>query len=79
MPAACNRATDSTAPSIAVLPRQITPSRSNIKLCNPRNWVDDSGVAYQVAGGSRFFFGEKKRVATRVELSIIDEKTAPGD
>ena len=37
--------------------------------------VDDSGVAYQIAGGSRFFFGDKKRVAVRVELSVIDEDT----
>jgi opacity protein-like surface antigen len=37
--------------------------------------VDDSGVAYQLAGGSRFFFGDKKRVAVRVELSLIDEDT----
>jgi len=37
--------------------------------------VDDSGVAYQIAGGSRFFFGDKKRVAVRVELSVIDETT----
>ena len=37
--------------------------------------VDDSGVAYQVAGGSRFFFGDKKRVAVRVELSVIGEDT----
>ena len=40
-----------------------------------REPLDDSGVAYQVAGGSRFFFGAKHRVAVRVELSVIDEDT----
>jgi opacity protein-like surface antigen len=36
---------------------------------------DDHGFAYQFAGGSRFFFGDKKRVAVRVELSVITEDT----
>jgi len=42
---------------------------------DPGPKVDDSGVAYQIAGGSRFFFGAKHRVAVRVELSVIDEDT----
>lgn len=42
---------------------------------DPGPKVDDSGVAYQLAGGSRFFFGDKKRVAVRVEVSVIDEDT----
>ena len=31
----------------------------------------DTGTAYQLAGGSRFFFGERSRVALRVELSLV--------
>jgi len=42
---------------------------------DPGPKTDDSGVAYQVAGGSRFFFGMKKRVAVRVEVSVIRENT----
>ena len=42
---------------------------------DPGPKVDDNGVAYQIAGGSRFFFGMKKRVAVRVELSVINENT----
>jgi hypothetical protein len=42
---------------------------------DPGPKVDDSGMAYQVAGGSRFFFGDKKRVAVRVELSVVNEDT----
>ena len=37
--------------------------------------ADDSGLAWQIAGGSRFFFGDKHRVAVRVELSAIEEDT----
>jgi len=32
---------------------------------------DDSGVAYQVGAGSRFYFGKAKRTAFRVDLSMI--------
>jgi len=42
---------------------------------DPGPKFDDNGVAYQVAGGSRFFFGMKKRVAVRVEASVIRENT----
>jgi len=37
--------------------------------------VDDTGTGWQIAGGSRFFFGGTKRVAVRVELSIVGENT----
>ena len=35
--------------------------------------VDDSGVAYQVGGGSRFFFGESKRAAFRLDVALVSE------
>lgn len=37
--------------------------------------VDDSSTAFQVGGGSRFFFGKAKKVAVRVELVFLSEKT----
>jgi opacity protein-like surface antigen len=37
--------------------------------------IDDSALAYQAGGGSRFFFGKTKRVAVRVELTAISEDT----
>ena len=37
--------------------------------------IDDDSFAYQIAGGSRFFFGKKKRVAVRVELGFLGEET----
>lgn len=37
--------------------------------------IEESGAAFQIAGGSRFFYGVKKRVAFRVELSAISEDT----
>ncbi len=33
--------------------------------------IDDDNSAYQIAVGSRFFFGWKKKIATRIELSAI--------
>ena len=51
------------------------PRRVGSIALDPGPDVDDSGVAYQIGGGSRFFFGDKKRVAVRVELSVIDEDT----
>ena len=42
---------------------------------DPGEKIDDNGVAYQLAGGSRFFFGDKKRVAVRVELGVLSENT----
>ena len=37
--------------------------------------IDDTDTAWQVAGGSRFFFGQRKRVAVRAELGMISEST----
>ena len=31
----------------------------------------ETATAYQVAGGSRFFFGERGRVAARIELALL--------
>ncbi len=36
---------------------------------------NDSGVAYQAAGGCRFFFGSGRRVAARVEALALREST----
>jgi hypothetical protein len=38
---------------------------------DPGGKVDDSGGAWQIAAGSRFFFGGTKRVAVRVELALL--------
>jgi opacity protein-like surface antigen len=35
--------------------------------------VDDTSVAYQIGGGSRFFFGESKRAAFRLDVSLVTE------
>ena len=35
----------------------------------------DNSTAYQVGGGSRFFFGKTKKAAFRVDLSMIQEST----
>ncbi|HZM71218.1 MAG TPA: porin family protein [Candidatus Cryosericum sp.] len=35
----------------------------------------DSGMAYQIGAGSRFFFGKSKRAAFRVDLSRISQDT----
>ena len=37
--------------------------------------VSDSSNAFQVAVGSRFFFGAKKQAGVRVELASLNEKT----
>ena len=47
---------------------------------DPGGSDDDSGGAWQIAAGSRFFFGGTKRVAVRVEAALVgidafDEKT----
>ena len=36
---------------------------------------DDSGTAYQIGAGSRFFFGKTKRTAFRFDVSMINEDT----
>jgi opacity protein-like surface antigen len=35
----------------------------------------DSGMAYQIGAGSRFFFGKSKRAAFRIDLSRISQDT----
>lgn len=37
--------------------------------------TSDNGTAYQIGGGSRFFFGKAKKAAFRVDLSRITENT----
>ena len=37
--------------------------------------VDDSGTAYQIGAGSRFFFGKTKRAAFRFDVSMINQDT----
>jgi len=37
--------------------------------------IDDSSIAFQVGGGSRFFFGKAKKVAVRVDLTFLNEET----
>jgi len=39
------------------------------------NSVDDSGTAYQIGAGSRFFFGKSKRTAFRFDVSMINQDT----
>ncbi|HKQ96502.1 MAG TPA: porin family protein [Candidatus Polarisedimenticolia bacterium] len=36
---------------------------------------DDSGTAYQIGAGSRFFFGKSKRTAFRFDVSMINADT----
>ena len=49
--------------------------RANVEVSAPGFNVDDSSVAYQFGGGSRFFFGKTKRAAFRVDLSFVTEDT----
>ena len=37
--------------------------------------VDDSGTAYQIGAGSRFFFGKAKRAAFRFDVSMVNQDT----
>ena len=61
--------------------KDITPyvlvglGRADVALDASGTSVDDSGTAYQVGAGSRFFFGKNKRTAFRVDLSMINEET----
>ena len=41
--------------------------------------VDDNSTALQIGGGSRFFFGQEKKVALRVEVALINESTFDQD
>jgi len=38
----------------------------------------DSSTAFQVGGGSRFYFGKEKRAAIRVDLSMIQQSVSNG-
>ena len=61
---------------------EITPyfrvglGRADLQVSTPLvGSVDDSSMAYQMGGGSRFFFGKSKRTAFRVDLSWVTEDT----
>jgi opacity protein-like surface antigen len=47
---------------------------ANLELSNGGSFDDDSS-AWQIAGGSRFFFGKSKRPSVRVEISYLSEDT----
>jgi opacity protein-like surface antigen len=47
---------------------------ANLEFSNGASIDDDSG-AWQVAVGSRFFFGKSRRPSVRVELSYLSEDT----
>ncbi len=49
--------------------------RANVDVSAPGFNQDDSSLAYQFGGGSRFFFGKSKRAAIRVDLSWVNEDT----
>lgn len=49
--------------------------QANLEFDTPLGNVDDSAGAYQLAFGTRFFFGESQRAGLRVELSTLSEKT----
>jgi opacity protein-like surface antigen len=61
--------------------KEITPyvlvglGRADVTVQIPGASTDDSGMAYQVAAGSRFFFGKSKRTAFRVDLSMVNQDT----
>ncbi len=49
--------------------------RANVEVSGPGFNVDDSSLAYQFGGGTRFFFGKSKRAAIRLDLSFVNEDT----
>lgn len=49
--------------------------RADLEVSSPIVTADDSSMAYQFGGGSRFFFGKAKRAAFRVDLSWVTEDT----
>lgn len=53
--------------------------QANLELETPSGFgtfsIDDDGSAWQIAGGARFFVGRAKKMAVRVELSRLTEKT----
>lgn len=48
---------------------------ANLSADSSLGSVSDSSNAFQVAVGSRFFFGEKKQAGLRVELASLNERT----
>jgi opacity protein-like surface antigen len=61
--------------------KEITPyvlvgmGRADVSVDTTGFSADDSGMAYQIAAGSRFFFGKSKRAAFRVDLSRVTQDT----
>jgi opacity protein-like surface antigen len=61
--------------------KEITPyvlvgvGRADVALDMTGASTDDSSMAYQIAAGSRFFFGKSKRAAFRVDLSRVSQDT----
>ena len=61
--------------------KEITPyvlvgmGRADVSVESTGVSADDSGMAYQIGAGSRFFFGKNKRTAFRVDLSRISQDT----
>ena len=47
---------------------------ANLEFSNGTS-IDDDSNAWQIAVGSRFFFGKSKRPSVRVELSYLSEET----
>jgi opacity protein-like surface antigen len=61
--------------------KDITPyvlagvGRADVSVDAPGFSESDSGMAYQIGAGSRFFFGKTKRTAFRLDLSRISQDT----
>jgi len=61
--------------------KEITPyvlvgmGRADVTVDSLGVSADDSGMAYQLGAGSRFFFGKNKRAAFRVDLSRVSQDT----
>lgn len=49
--------------------------RADLEVSSPILTADDSSMAYQFGGGTRFYFGKEKRAAFRVDLSWVTEDT----
>ena len=48
---------------------------TSLSVDTPFGSVSDSSPSYQIAGGSRFFFGAKKQAGLRVEIASLMENT----
>ena len=61
--------------------KEITPyvlvgmGRADVSVDTLGASTSDSGMAYQLGAGSRFFFGKSKRAAFRVDLSRVSQDT----